>query len=296
VYDESSLGADKRRSSLAAKQHGVIKAGQLGLSRGGIAKRVANGTLHRKYQGVYAYGHENLSQQGEWLAAVFAAGDGSALGALSAAVFWEVSRFRETTICVITPVQRRPQDGFRAITSKSLTRYDIRIRDGIPVTSVERTIVDLGRHLTAEQLANVLYRAAYLRLLNLPALQECMARVRPRHIKVLERAIALHLSGSAGTRSHLEDRFLKLTRGVKFPEPVINTDHHGVEVDFRWGSLCVEVDGGHHDLEPTKTDDRIKQAILEANGCTVVRFAEDEINAAPAAVLAALKRFMASER
>ena len=184
---------------------------------------------------MYAYGHPRLSQKGEWLAAVFAGGDGAALGALSAGVFWEISRFTETEIHVITPLQRRPQAGFKAIWSKSLTRYDVRIRDGIPVTSVERTLVDLTDFLTAEQLANVIYEAAYLRLFNLQATRECMARTRKRKMHILEKAIELHLSGSAGTRSHLEDRFLKLVRGAKLPEPVINTEHHGVEVDFRWG-------------------------------------------------------------
>ena len=86
----------------------MLRTPQLGLSRGGIKWRVDNGTLHRKYRGVYAYGHPRLSQKGEWLAAVFAAGDGAALAALSAGGVLGVSRFRETTIHVITPLQRRP--------------------------------------------------------------------------------------------------------------------------------------------------------------------------------------------
>jgi very-short-patch-repair endonuclease len=268
----------------------LIKTRQLGLTNGGIAKRVANGTLHRKYQGVYAYGHPRLSQKGEWLAAVFAAGDGAALASLSAGVFWKVSRFRETTIHVVTPVQRRSQRRFKALTSTSLLPRDVLIRDGIPVTSVERTLIDMTDHLTAEQLANVIHEAAYLRLFNLRALRDTMARTRKRRMNVLERAIELHLSGSAGTRSHLEDRFLKLVRGAKVREPVVNAHYHDVEVDFRWGELCVEVDGGHHERERTKTEDRIKQAILEANGCTVVRFSQDDIDDHPAAVIAALKR------
>jgi very-short-patch-repair endonuclease len=277
---------------MAARQHGALRARDLQLSRAAIHKRVKTGTLHRKYHGVYAYGHPRLSQRGEWLAAVFAAGDGAALASLSAGVFWKVSRFRETTIHVVTPLQRRPQPGFKQQWSKSLMPRDVLIRDGIPVTSVERTFIDMTDHLTAEQLANVIHEAAYLQLFNLRALRETMARTRKRRTNVLERAIELHLSGSAGTRSTLEDRFLNAVRGAKVREPVVNTRHHDVEVDFRWGDLCVEVDGGHHDRERTKTEDRVKRAILEANGCTVVRFTQAQIETHPAGVIAALRRLL----
>ena len=96
VHDEASVIANKRRTTIAARQHGVIRARQLGLTGCGIAWRVKNGTLHRKYRGVYAYGHQRLSQKGEWLAAVYAAGQGAALASLSAGVLLQVSRFRET--------------------------------------------------------------------------------------------------------------------------------------------------------------------------------------------------------
>ena len=76
---------------------------------------------------------------------------------------------------------------------------------------------------------------------------------------------------------------------AKLPEPVINTHHHDVEVDFRWGSLCVEVDGGHHARPRTKTEDRAKQAILEANGCTVIRFTEAQIDLHPGEVITSLR-------
>ena len=75
--------------------------------------RVANGTLHRKYRGVYAYGHARLSQKGEWLAAVFAAGDGAALGALECRGLLGDLAVQGDEIHVITPLQRRPQAGFK---------------------------------------------------------------------------------------------------------------------------------------------------------------------------------------
>jgi hypothetical protein len=96
-----------------------------------------------------------------------------------------------------------------------------------------------------------------------------MERAPGRRLRVLESALRLHASGSAGTRSALERRFLRLVRGAGLPEPVKNTFVNGFEVDFRWGSLCVEVDGGGHLRPRTKREDRIRGAALRAAGFTL---------------------------
>src|SRR5690606_24160513 len=113
-------------------------------------------------------------------------------------------------------------------------------------------------------------------------------RFREREITrttpVLRKALELHASGSAGTRSGLEDRFLKLIRGARLPEPVVNTHHLGFELDFRWPGLNVEIDGDHHDRARTQRDDRIQDAVLKANGFVVLRFREEDLDR-PEAVL-----------
>ncbi len=61
------------RYTHAARQHGVIRS--TGLDTDQVWRDVQAGRLHPKYRGVYAVGHPKLSREGEWLAAVFAAGD-----------------------------------------------------------------------------------------------------------------------------------------------------------------------------------------------------------------------------
>src|ERR1700755_775040 len=64
---------------LAATQYGVVTLADLaeaGLDTDAVARRVADGRLHRLHRGVYAVGHTAVGQHGRWLAAVYACGEG----------------------------------------------------------------------------------------------------------------------------------------------------------------------------------------------------------------------------
>ena len=70
---------------------------------------------------------------------------------------------------------------------------------------------------------------------------------------MLKRALELYAAGSAGTKSRYEDAFLALLE----PEPLVNMQLLGYEVDFHWPEwrLVVEVDGRHtrpRDLERSR--------------------------------------------
>jgi hypothetical protein len=258
--------------------HGLITTEQLGLTSGGITKRLRAGTLYRHQRGVYSPLPE-LTREGEWLAAVRAAGVGAALAAHNAAVFFVDSRFAPVGITVAVPRRRRSQ-GFKLIVG--LDPRDVRIRNRIPVTSFERVLVDVP--LEPEQRANLIHEAAFRCVFSAAATRRVMARTPGNHGK-LERAIAMHEAGSVGTRSNLEDRFMALVRGAKLPLPVINTRIHGVEVDFRWGDHCVEIDGPNHLREATRARDAADEATLRSHGLTVVRYTEVAIDREPRAVL-----------
>jgi very-short-patch-repair endonuclease len=48
-------------------------------------------------------------------------------------------------------------------------------------------------------------------------------------------------------------------------------------VDFAWPGLCVEIDGTGHERPRTQTDDRIRDAALNARGIAVLRVTEQEL-------------------
>ncbi|MCW3013977.1 MAG: hypothetical protein JWO02_1069 [Solirubrobacterales bacterium] len=73
---------DTRLLTVANGQFGLLRHAQLvahGLSRSGIARRLAAGRLTRVHDLVYAFGHTALRDEGRWLAALWACGPDAVL-------------------------------------------------------------------------------------------------------------------------------------------------------------------------------------------------------------------------
>jgi predicted transcriptional regulator of viral defense system len=264
---------DTRIAAVAGRQYGLITSAQLaaaGLDRYGASKRVRTGRLHPLYRGVYAVGHRRLSKEAQWMAAVLAAGEGAVLSHLAAAVHWRIWRRKVTGIDVLVPGNRRARTGFRVHRVRNLDPRDTTTHLGIPITTPARTLVDLAGMLTAPQLANVIHEAAFRNRFDEDKTREAMARAQGRPLSTLHAALQAHATGSAGTRSALEDRFLERWQG---PEPRVNTKVHGIEVDFYWPetNLVVEIDGPGHERPRTRAEDAQRDDVLHQAGATVVR-------------------------
>ena len=90
-----------------------------------------------------------------------ASGEDSALGRRSAGQHWGISRHYAPLIDVVVPRQRRAQDGIKLLASRGLLHGDVTVHDGIPVTTVARTLVDLADVLTPHQLTRVIREAEF---------------------------------------------------------------------------------------------------------------------------------------
>jgi hypothetical protein len=245
---------------------------ELGLSRNGIAKRVARGTLTQRYPGVYAYGRGELSTEAAWMAAILACGPDAALAHLSVAELFHLSRWPASEPHVIVPRRHRPIEGIAIHQCLGLDPADVSQWRGIPITTVARMLLDLSATHTEYQVAYVINEAAHRRRFDFDATLDARARANGHPGSgVLARALALYLAGSAGTRSALEDRFLELV--AHLPEPLVNMEHLGYEIDFRWPEqrLAVEVDGRH--VRPRDVrNDPARDRVLRAAGYAVERF------------------------
>lgn len=234
------------------------------------------------------------------MAAVLWVGPGAALSGLSAALLWRVWRGRAPVSHVVTPRRRRSQRAVIVHRARRLDPDHVTRHEGIPVTTVARTLVDLTDVLDAHRLANVVHEAAFHNLFDERETREAMARAHGRRrLRVLERALEAHMRGGAGTRSALEDRFLALIRAAGIPEPLVNTavatGERRIEVDLHWPHrrLCVEVDGPAHERPRTRAEDRARDRALRAAGFEVLRIAGADIERDPAAAIAGLRERLA---
>jgi hypothetical protein len=250
----------------------LVTRGELDLTSSAITKRVARGALTRRYPGVYSYGRGDLSRETRWMAAILACGEGAALAHLSLAELFELSRWPAEPPHVIVPRRHRAVEGIVIHHARDLDPADVSEHRGLPITTIPRMLLDLSATHTPHQVTYVINQAAWRHLFDLDATRRARARANGHPgTGVLARAIELYLAGSAGTRSGFEDRFLTLG----FPEPLVNMECLGYEVDFRWPDRMLVVElNGNHTRPMDRRNDPARDRVLRAAGYTVVRFTE----------------------
>ena len=253
-----------------------------GLDRGGIEHRLATRRLQRLWRGVYAFGHRELRPEGRLIAAVLACGPGAVLSHRSAAADWELlpAAAAPLDVTVATKAGRRRRRGIRIHCVRSLDPQDVTTKDGIPITTPAKTLVDLNA-VVPDRLVERAYEQAQVRRLVPPgAIEDALERSTGRKTRALRRLIAIERRITTITRSELEERFLALVRRGGLPEPQVNARLAGYEVDFLWRDQrrVIEVDGfAYHSTREATSRDRRKDDDLEAAGYRVTRFTADQI-------------------
>jgi hypothetical protein len=282
---------DKAVADLADRQHGVVAHRQLvrlGIGRGGIEHRVANGRLHRLHLGVYAVGRRRVSQHGRWMAAVLACGPRALLSHRSAAVLWGLRPTAPFRVDVATDRAKHGQNGIALHRPRHLPDGDRAVASGIPVTSVARTLADLAGVASRRELRRAIDEAERLRLLDPAAVEEIIGRSRGKRGVAALAALLRHHSGPPPiTRSELERRFLDLCRDAGLPCPEANVVIDGVEVDVVWPHrrLVAELDGyAYHRTRMAFEDDRKRDAMLQLSGYRVVRITYQRLHDEPGEV------------
>jgi hypothetical protein len=240
---------DRAIVELAARQHGIVTTAQLldaGVGRRGIARRAQAGWLVPLHRGVYQVG-PTKARYGREMAAVLACGEGAALSHQSAAAIWGFGR-RDDVVHVTVTRDVRSRPGIRVHRTASLNAA---VHNGLPVTDPARTLTDLKRTATADDVERAKEQAAVLGL------------VLPDDDRFPE-----------FTRSEGERRLKALCKAAGLPVPIMNARVHGHEVDAYWPAqrLIVEIDGWrYHRTRKRFEDDRRKDAALTTAGYRVVR-------------------------
>ena len=149
---------------------------EFGLGRGAVHKAVRSGRLHRVHHGVYALGHTLLRAEGHRLAAVLACGPGAVLSHRSAAAHWELLATSQERIDVTAPRSRQGVPGIRLHTSRALDAQDTTTHEGIPITSVARTLLDLAATVRTDRLERALAQAERLQFYDQSAIIDVIGR------------------------------------------------------------------------------------------------------------------------
>lgn len=238
------------------------------------------------------------------MAAVLAIGDGAVLSHRDAAALHGLRPPGDHLRWEVTTTGRSGStDRIRVFGTATLDARDTTSVDGIPVTGVARTLVDLAGTVPRAQLAKALNEAERQRVFDLRAIERAMAATARRkghgHAELRAALARLATIGAPVTRSELEDRFLKLLDAESLPRPLANYGIEGMEVDACWPQqrLVVELDGWDgHSTRRAFQEDRERGNALELAGWRLLRFTWADVTRRPEDTVAQVARALARTR
>jgi very-short-patch-repair endonuclease len=286
-------------AEIAGRQHGIVARSQvegLGLSGETVDRWIRKERLHRIHPGVYALGHGAITRRGRSMAAVLASGSGAVLSHRSAAALWGIwgSGAGESHVTVPrhTRSQRSIHRHFGALLDDEVTK-----RDGIPVTSAARTVLDLAADRDEAAAESALREMEYLAIYGPVSLPTLLERY-PRHggAAVVGRCLERLKDDPGGRiRSPLEELFLPFLDEYRIPRPRVNAwlsiGDERFQIDCLWpdARLIGELDGfaSHGTRQAMRADRKRDRQLLAAN-YRVVRIVDSQIRSEPSAVAADL--------
>jgi hypothetical protein len=228
------------------------------------------------------------------MAAVLACGEGAVLSHAKAAA---VHGFRQSAAATIdvtiprpSPISRR---GIRVHRHPDLAPADVTEVDGIPVTSVSRTLLGLATFLYEPQLERACDQAAVIRAFDMREMEHLLRRSHgARGVRRLRNVLARGDLGDDVPASGLEVRYRDLCAQAGLPRPEINRylllgdEYH--QVDFLWRAerVVIETDGDrYHATGWQRARDARRDRLLAEHGYRFARISETDIELRPGAAV-----------
>jgi hypothetical protein len=270
---------------IAAEQHGLITTGQAieaGVTRGQIESRVRAGKWRRARRGVFALVGVAETWEQSLLAVVLRAGPGTVASHFSAAGLHRFpDSMRETFEVTARPGTQPRIRGVRVHRPRRIADYEIRVVDGIPVTSYARTLVDCTGCMSLGQIARALDAGLVNREVTLWSVE--------RSLSVLGQAPGRHpsklwtLLGERGLETKLgesnpEKRVYRVLDASDLPAPTqqhwvrYGSDKFRLDLAYPDAKIAIEYDGWEsHSSRSSFDSDRRRDRILQVNGWVVLR-------------------------
>lgn len=260
---------------------------------------VRAGKLHVVHRGVYAVGHRRLSGRGHVMAAVLACGPDAVASHRTAADLWLIRRTATPRVDVTAPGRsRHRRRGIVVHRPRALAPADLTVTEGIPATSVARTLLDLGEVLSERDVERAFEEAERRRALDLRAINDVLLRCHGHRGAASLIAVVRRAHGPAPeTKLELERRFVHLCDEHGIPRPVVNGLLHGYELDAHWprANVVVELDSRRFHLNRSAFErDRVRDAKLLVAGCRVLRITWRRLTEESAAIAGELRALLAA--
>jgi very-short-patch-repair endonuclease len=231
------------------------------------------------------------------MAAVLACGPGAVLSHGSALTLWGVWKRWDSPFDVTVTTDRRPK-GVRVHRATRFDKRDIARHQGIPVTTLAKTLLDCAPRMTPKSLTRAINDGRLNGQLSIPALADVIAR-HPTHRGRRTVEAVLGAAGDKPTRSTFEDEFVVFCQRYGLPRPRMNAVVCGYEVDalFEEEKVIVELDGwAFHSSRASFESDRNKDADTLAAGFATLHITWARYQQSPDQEAARLHAILRSRR
>jgi hypothetical protein len=219
---------------------------------------------------------------------------------LSAAYLWGLLRYRPETMHVTAPTRRRAKRAFKVHFSSILAEEDRAEREGLPVTALPRTLLDLAIAARGDQMEGYLERAEERDRLDIRAVEDLLARCGGHRGRGrLAKALAIYRPDPNFTRSRFEKQFPHRVIAAGLPAPAMNFNVAGYELDVYWPDLrfAVELDLFEtHGSRAAFERDRRRQEELKLLGVEMIRITKPRLDREPRAVIRNLAALLERRR
>ena len=249
--------ADRIVNQLAFSQRGAFAGWQLDQHRVASAlrtRRLASGAWQRAAPGVYVLPSAPPSFEQQLWVAHLAVGPHSCVGFEAAAQLQSIPDVVRDRVTLIVP-----HSGYHRIAGVTVHQISdvlpehLVLIDGLNVTSVARTIVDLAAKVSPERLRRIVEDSKFAGLTSYVEVGECLMSVARRGkpgVRKLKRVLVLLNGGKATSNSHLERDLLAALRLGALPIPIAQFPVPGRQfvkgcVDYAYpdAKLVLEADG-----------------------------------------------------
>ena len=270
------------------------------VTTGELRSELERGGVVRCHEGVYRFVAAKASWRGELLAACWAGGPSAIASHRSAAALWGLAGARRGLPEITCPRWRRNQEpGILVHESTRLAQEDRALVDGVPVTSIEATLLGIAAVCSASTAEMALDAAERRDLVTLTSVSKVLGRLGGRGCPgsaTLRRLLDARSVRATVPESEMETRLLQVLRRHGLPEPSVQHEITSagtfvarVDAAYPEWSIAIEYESYRHHSGRTAQDrDHERRLRIQAAGFEVVEVGWAELAAGGPRLVAAI--------